>query len=376
MRILFLILLLALLQTHAWAQAPDYTIHQDYTSTRALGMGNAFIAVADDHSGLFYNPASLALRKTGQVHAFLRAGIDADYMDFIDEIEGAEGDASEMADVISAHYGEHRYSRVPTIGAVWVRPNWGIGFIPADLSLDIGIHQFLGPSLAVNAYLDTTLAYGYAWKTKSKKHPVAIGVTVKALHRAYYSDVVNAGTLATGDDVFDVNKSAEGMTIDADIGFLYAPPVNAWMQKNMKPTLAVVIRNIADYGFPMQFELFNDKNPKEPPKLQRRFAVGSKFDLRKFWVFDPKVAIDVTDMGHENWTFKKGMHAGFEAYWKMFNWWKGHWSVGYNQGYWTAGLGAKLGVFQIELASWGEEVGTSDTPTESRRYIAELSLDF
>ena len=53
-------LIFASLTSHA-ASAPDYTIHQEYTSTRALGMGNAFVAVVDDHSAIFYNPAALAL---------------------------------------------------------------------------------------------------------------------------------------------------------------------------------------------------------------------------------------------------------------------------------------------------------------------------
>lgn len=372
-----LISLFLFVSTHAFAGAPDYTIHQEYTSTRALGMGNAFIAVADDHSAMFYNPAALALRKDGEVHAFLRAGVDGDYQGVVDDIDQAGDDTSAVAAAIEKHYGEHLYARVPTLGAVWARPNWAIGFIPVDMSLDIGLHQFLGPSLAVTAYLDTTLAWAYAKTKKIKgKHPIAWGVTLKALHRAYYSDVLNAGTLASDEEIFDVEKSAEGMTIDADIGIMYAPPVKGWMQKHFRPTVAAVIRNVGDYGFPIQFEVFNDKNPKEPPKLQRRLDVGAKFDLTKLWVFSPKLAVDIKDMGHSNWTFEKGLHAGFEAYWKMFNWWQGHWSVGINQTYWTAGFGAKLGWFQIDLASWGEEVGTSGAPRESRRYIAELSLDF
>ena len=33
----------------------DFSIHEEYVSTRALGMGNAFTAGADDFSALFYN---------------------------------------------------------------------------------------------------------------------------------------------------------------------------------------------------------------------------------------------------------------------------------------------------------------------------------
>ena len=344
-----------------------------------MGMGNAFIAVADDHSGLLYNPASLALRKKGVIHTFLRAGIDGDYLDFADDLDKSEGDATATSATIEKYYGDHLYSRVPTIGAVWARPRWGIAFIPADLSIDLTMNKLLGPSVGVNAYLDTTLAYGYGrfvnWGKLKKQ--LAIGGTVKAIHRAYYSDVVNAGTLAQGDDIFDLTKAKEGMTVDLDIGVMYIPKIkNRWINKHFKPTFAMVIRNLADYGFPVQFEVFNDENPQEPPDLQRRVDFGAKFDLYKLWIFDPKFAIDIKDIGHDNWNIRKGFHAGAEMYWTMFNWWKGHWSAGINQGYWTAGFGARLAWFQIDLASWGEEVGAGDETQESRRYMVELSLDF
>lgn len=371
-------LLISAMTVAAHAGAPDYTIHQEYTSTRALGMGNAFTAVADDHSAMFYNPAALAYRKDGQVRLFLRGGISDNYMDFIDEIDAAGDDAQKVADAIEARYGEHLYSRVPTLGAMWVRPNWGIAFIPADMSVDAVLNQQLGPSVGVTAYLDSTLAYSYARKikTKNKDNQLAVGATIKALHRAYYSDVISAGMLATDDaELWDVKKSSEGMTIDMDIGTMWTPPIRGFVGKYMKPTFAMVVRNAADYGFPIQFGIINKEDPKEPPKLQRRIDFGSKWELQKFWKFEPKITVDVRDILHDNWTFKKGSHVGAELYWRMFNWWKGHWSFGMNQGYWTAGFGARLGWFQLDLASWGEEAGTSNTPVESRRYILEMSID-
>mgnify|MGYP006277235059 CR=1 FL=1 len=93
-------------------------------------------------------------------------------------------------------------------------------------------------------------------------------------------------------------------------------------------------------------------------------------------MFDPHVAVDIRDVGHDNWTPMKGFHAGAELFWEMYNWWKGHWSAGINQGYWTAGFGARFAWFQLDLATYGEEVGTKDVPKESRRYMVEMALDF
>ena len=148
----------------------DFTIHEEYASTRALGMGNAFTAVADDHSAIFYDPATLAYRTDGQVRMFLRGGTDASVLKLRSQLSDVKGEPQAdqekgYSDLITSHYGDHFYARVPTIGAMWVRPGWGIAFIPADLSVDMDVHRQIGPMLNVNLYLDSTLAFSYAQKT-------------------------------------------------------------------------------------------------------------------------------------------------------------------------------------------------------------------
>jgi hypothetical protein len=344
-------------------------------------MGNAFAAVADDHSAIFYNPAALAFRKDGQLRMFIRAGATPESIKLFDEIDkaGKTDDADKTqayTDLITSHYGDHFYYRVPTIGAVWARPGWGIAFIPADLSLDASVHRQVGPMLNVNTYVDTTLAFAYAHKLKwlDKRHQMSWGATVKSIHRFHVGEAISAGQLAQGQDAFDTSHANEGMTVDLDLALFWKPPADGFM-RHLAPSFAFVGRNLIDYGFKQNFH-FIDPNSGEPPKLQRRFDVGSKWELPKFWVFDPHIAIDIRDIGHENWTPRKGVHAGAELYWKMFNWWKGHWSVGMNQMYWTAGFGAKLAFFQLDLCSFGEEVGTDSAPQESRRYMVEMALDF
>lgn len=370
------------LPSHAQSvKSLDFTIHQEYTSTRALGMGNAFTAVADDHSGMFYNPAMLAWRKDGHLRMFVRGGSNPESLELFDEIDAVgqkpeEQQAQGYTDLLVSHYGDHFFYRVPTIGAVWARPGWGIAFIPADLSLDAAVHRQVGPMLNINLYLDSTLALSYAKKLKwfSKRHQVSWGATAKAIHRVHVGEAISAGQLAQGQDVFDASQANEGLTGDLDLAWFWKPPAPGFL-RHMAPSFALVGRNLIDYGFTQNFHLIDEKSG-EPPKLQRRFDIGSNWDLPNIWVFDPHFAIDMRDIGHENWTYKKGFHAGFEMYWKMFNWWKGHWSAGINQMYWTAGFGARLAWFQLDIASFGEEVGTESAPKESRRYMLELALDF
>jgi hypothetical protein len=363
----------------------DFTIHEEYTSTRAMGMGNAFTAVADDFSALFYNPAALANRTDGQLRMFIRAGADSSSLKLFSEIKTVKSEPSAdqtqgYSDLITSHYGDHFYYRIPTIGAVWVRPGWGIAFIPADLSLDIDDHRQVGPMLNLNMYIDSTLAVGYAKKLDwfGKDHVLSWGMTAKAVHRVYVGQELSAGELANGQSVLSTSDADEGLTGDVDMGTYWTPPVPTGtfsFLKYMKPSFALVGRNLLDYGFKTDMHLIS-KDSGEPPPLIRRFDIGSKWDLPKWWVFDPHFSMDERDIGHPNWSFRKGSHVGMELYWKMYNWWKGHWAVGLNQGYWTAGFGARMAWFQLDLATFGEEVGADSEPKEDRRYLLELALDF
>ncbi len=365
-------------QASAFNSDHDFQIHQEYTSTRALGMGNAYVAVVDDHSSLFYNPAALALRKDTQLRMFLRAGADKDVVSFYNDIKNAGKDDNKINAAIEKNYQDHLYFRAPTLGAVLVRPHWGLAILPVDFDVDLALHRSVAASIFVNAYLDSTVAWGYGnfvqvpW-FNNKKYPVAVGATVKFLHRAYYSDVIQSAEIASGQDLVSLTNAEEGGTVDVDMGALYTVPVAD--DAKIKPSFGLMVRNVIDEGFPIKMRFLN-KNASPPPRLQRRLDVGTKLGLPTFWVFDPKIAFDVRDIGYDSWTPMKGLHAGAELYWKMYNWWKGHWSVGINQGYWTAGFGARMAIFQLDLASWGEEVGTTDAKHESRRYILEASLDF
>ncbi len=363
----------------------DFSIHEEYTSTRALGMGNAFVAVADDHSSLFYNPANLAFRENGQFRMFLRGGTTPETLNLFKEIKNVNKEVDQLpdneraqkyVDLIQSHYGDNFHFRVPTIGAAWVRPGWGIAFIPADLSLDIGVHRQIGPMLNINLYLDSTIAFGYAKKLNwlSKRHELSWGTTIKAVHRIYVGQSLSAGQLIDGASVFDTKDGNEGFTGDIDLAMTWRPPAVSFLEY-MKPTFSIIGRNLIDYGFKTNFHFIGDDSG-EPPKLGRRIDIGTKWDLPKFWVFDPHLSADIRNIGHPNWSLRKGSHVGAELYWKMYNWWKGHWAAGMNQGYWTAGLGMRFAWFQLDVASFGAEVGTDSAPKEDRRYMLELALDF
>lgn len=376
---------IAFLSSAAFAQtsSTDYTIHQQFISVRAIAMGNAFAAVVDDTSAFYYNPAALAFRKTHELKFSLGAGFDTKVLALNSQINDAKNQPDQttaISNLLESNIGNYYAIRAPTVGAFYAWPHWQVTFIPADLSVDMSVHECAGPCLNVNGFLDSTLAASYGHELHwIKGDKLAWGVTVKSIHRVWAGQEIFAEDLVNGKSIFSADQAHEGVTFDMDIGTLWTPGLAKHgffkFLNYMKPTFAIVGHNLIDYGFKTNPKWINGVSGNPPP-LGRKMDVGSKFELPKLWVFHNHIAIDERDIGDDNWTLEKGFHVGFESFWKMYSWWEGHWSVGFNQGYIGGGAGAKFGWFQFDLVTYAEEVGTASVPKQSRRYMAELALDF
>ncbi|MEQ1875020.1 MAG: hypothetical protein ABL958_00145 [Bdellovibrionia bacterium] len=361
----------------------SYSIHQQYVSPRAQGMGNAFVGVADDYNSLFYNPAGLANLTESQLNLKIQVAGSGNILDLgsqLGDAKNAPNKEQAYADVLNRNYGNHYFFRFPNIGGTWARPGWALAVIPADLSMELAIHQQVGATLAVEGYQDTTIAYGRGWKFAEDQPAVlTVGATVKGVYRGYVLKSVTAPELVYNDKYFTPEDAKEGMTVDADVGAMYSWKDSenggpAWT-KNFRPQIGLAIRNLADYGFKYNYHVYN-KQSGEPPKLYRRVDLGGMADLPGFWVFKPRVALDIRDMTHPYWTLKKGLHAGVELLWNVRWWLQGGYRVGYSQGYLSAGLSAQFVWFRLDFATWGEEIGTAGAAQENRRYVAQMSLSF
>ncbi len=366
----------------ATGDVKDFTIHQHGVSTRALGMGDAFVAAVDDYSAIFYNPAALARLEQPQMNLeLLHAGVDTKLPKFIEDIGrvSESNDVNQMTDLLEQNYGNHFSARLGLLNAYWARPKWAIAFIPIDLSLEMRVAQTVGPQLQLVARQDTTLAYARAWNVETNSGKLSLGATAKSVYRGYFNKSIMAVELAFDSNLLKPEDAAEGLTFDADLGVLYTMdvPTSGFFKflKYMKPTFGATVRNVVDYGFTTNLHLL-DKNSIEPDRMQRRFDVGSMFELPDWWIWRTRFAADIRDIGHENWTFGKGTHLGAEFLWKVKSWFQGGWRVGINQGYFTAGFNGDFAAFRLDLVTYAQEVGTSSSPKAARIYMGKMSLDF
>ncbi|HWU43948.1 MAG TPA: hypothetical protein VN132_10940, partial [Bdellovibrio sp.] len=215
----------------AEADSVSTTIHHLYQSPRALGMGDAFVAVADDYTAMFYNPAGLARREDGEVNLSVSVAGTPGAKDFYDEYkkidDSGASDQTKTTDylnLIQKHYGDVYSARITPVEGVWVRPKWGVAFIPADVSIETAMHQQLGPTMNTTVYADTTLALSYAddlnWFDYGR---FSMGITGKFVNRGFFSKPLSAVDLASSSQIVRREDLLEGYTVDADIGMLWTP---------------------------------------------------------------------------------------------------------------------------------------------------------
>ncbi|MEY4617258.1 MAG: hypothetical protein RJB66_2218 [Pseudomonadota bacterium] len=363
----------------------NYRIHHEYQSLRALGMGDAFVAVANDYSGLFYNPAGLVRRDEGQINMYIDGAFSTDFIKFAQSIGDAASTTTNteeaIMNVLQDAYGSNYSARLSLPNGVWVRPGWGFAIIPVDLTLNLGLHQSLGPVLNTTVISDTIMAYGFAkdyyWIDQGR---TSVGVTFKAINRGYFNQLVAAVDIAADPNVIKPESFSEGMTVDADIGALFTPEIPTEglfsLFRLARPTFGAVVRNVFDYGFKTDLNLYNKTaNVTDPEKLYRRIDLGSRWEYPEFLIFGGRGVMDIRDILHPQFSLKKGLHIGFEYDWTMFSWWRGQYRFGYSQGYLTAGASALFSFFNLDLVTYAEDVGTRNNPRESRKFELRMNID-
>src|SRR5437762_1516243 len=87
--------------------AQSLYMHQPHISTRVMGMGGAFAAVADDYLALYYNPAGLAKLEHKQFVGEINAGLTPTILGFTSDLKGAGNDPVLIQNAVSNYFGSH-----------------------------------------------------------------------------------------------------------------------------------------------------------------------------------------------------------------------------------------------------------------------------
>lgn len=477
-------------------QSMNARVSSSYSSIRALGMGNAFTAVADDYSLIMYNPAGFARKKHNEFQlTLLGAGVSSKTLTIADEITKASdtaGTDSDKANAVSAvlekYYGQSLGGKLQAFELFWIRNGWGVALLPMDLTIDMTVNKQLGPALDLNVRGDVTAAMGFG---KEINKYIDAGVTFKYIHRISIEENVPAFELATDPNVLSDKRFREGTKFDFDLGMMWRPnwfntstttietpktdapaimpeePKKEESKLEVKPESATEEKQAedkkieeerkpqsegdsaeikvaeadskdakeakdanavadkpaegpaapaeaaaaaakteepetqtktvetavseSDERFPLtfgvvvhnviggEFSLAKDANKSAtevPSKLNRVIDLGSQYLLRDGEDFKIRAMLDFHNLLHPEITLNKATHIGLEFDYSPNTWFKTQLRAGMNQMYFTAGASFLFGIINLDVATYGEEIGTADAKLENRVMAAKLGFNF
>lgn len=355
-QILVVLLLSWLLSAKATAQEP----HPFFEGARAYGMGGAQIAVVNDETALLANPAALGkLRDT--YGTILDPEIDVGYNAYNFYQSQSFSNPLDPAAVVPAlpsNKGAYYHARAQLFPSI-VLKNFGFGIF-AKQELDM---QMNAAGTSVNTYYvqDAAVLLGYSMRLFDGK--VKIGVTGKAIDRV---QINNPSLVYPGNFAISSNAS-EGAGIGSDVGLILTAPW-AWL-----PTLSGVVRDVGGTAFTAGKNIALTTTGTPTP-LQQDYDVA----LAVFPIHSPKLRSSFTIEARQiiqaqaSQDQYRYLHAGYELNVADAVFLR----AGMNGHWWTAGIETAGSHIQLQLATYGQDVGQGTTITEDRRYIFKFAFRF
>ena len=289
---------LALFVTICHAHAAEFP--SLYRGIRPLGMGNAFITVADDENTLFYNPAGLndvqgfgGIEILNPLIEFSQVGLDA-YNDFKDI---NSDNVTEVTDLLGNYIGE-RFSLRTSLYPNIIFHNFGIGAL-GQVSFSGEVRNRVNPQVIIDGKADVGGVVGVAYGFREKKVQVGVGlkfVQRQSFQKTYYATDIANENFDPSNDFSDEKETGTGFS--GDLGVKVNPE---WP---LRPSIGLVLQNIGGLNL--------DKDDADEIPQQLNAGISIHPDL---WIFKNTLALDVVDLtknveGEDD--FYKRVHMGAE----------------------------------------------------------------
>lgn len=368
--------LIAFLSAEVSAQEVNYLAR----SPRALLMGDAYTAIADDEFTLFYNPAALGRNK----------GVSFTLIDPTIGITDALSEQDRFKDFPSgagaAPAITNRILDFPVYLQAGIFPTLKMGqfgfTLFANSKSSFVLRNATNPELDVNYRYDRGFIFGYAYNMgtgafssrakKSSKTKVSVGsrlsvgMAVKHMNRQGLSDQfdlfgttvlskINSGStdLASLKEAFGYSKGAGW---GYDIGMEYA-----LSSGSRSITSAISILDIGGTRF--NRTQGSGKIPKQDMMINSGFSYKQDFGL-----IDYTLSADIHPM-NSGISFGRKFHFGSELSLPLVTF-----NAGWSEGYLSYGGTVRFWPIKVTAGFYGVEVGSDYKEQEAKRFILYVSL--
>jgi len=350
----FAVALAAGSDAYAW-QTFDF-----YSGVRQAGMGGAYVGVVNDEGAILQNPAALGKIRdvtfnlvNPQVQGSFKATDSFNINNYASAV-----DPQSILDALNKVKGTP-YSVRGNIFPSIIMPNFGAG-VYANTRYD-AIVDSTGTDFKFDYVSDVAGAIGYSLRFFGGV--VKLGFNGRVVDRTEISQTLPANS--TGLSLASLKRS--GMGLGSDIGMIVTMPT-AWL-----PSIAAVVHDVGGTSFGLGNGMFGSTTYR-PADVKTKVNVAiSAFPIvsKRSRLTLTVEARDVVTLGEESDALKR-YRLGTELNVADFFFLR----AGVHQRYWTAGIEFATPYFQLQGASYGEEVGTSSGNIEDRRWVGAFSIRF
>lgn len=332
-----------------------------YEGVRGRAMGGAQIAVVNDETALLVNPAGL-----GKLRDFYGTYFDPEVevsnnlnSMYKDSVFTQPFSIGGVRDTMNASREKHYHAKTQVFPSV-VAKNFGLG-IYANYLLGGEINA-AGDNMDVYYRSDMALALGYNFRFFDGR--IKLGFNVKLLNRV---ELDSPTTDPNGSLDLQSLGVTEGTGLSTDVGLIMTAPW-IWL-----PTLSAVVHDVGNTSFDkangVRMSTTNRPNmvKQDVDVAVALFPIHTN-RVRSSWTIEYRGLLTSSEETDK----AKLLHAGMEFNFGDVFFVRG----GYNQRYFTGGFELSSENMQVQLASYGEEVGTNTAPKEDRRTVVKLAFRF
>ena len=334
-----------------------------YRGVRAMGMGNAFTALAADADAVFYNPAGLSLNRAVSFHLF-NPKIDAS-RDDVESVASIKETASGFdAGALSKFFGKNLYASATAYPSIQV-PGFAIGYYYGANFHVVSRNQAM-PRVEARYYTDKGVVSGLSREFRgiSRRHFFRVGTTVKWLQRQGFDTVIPFHRLVNVDkDYFKSLIVGPEYGWGIDLGVQYEMPLT----KNTDLILASAWHDIGDTNFG------DNRGSGRPPKIRNNLTAGGAFIYRIGRLLgrqaDFKIAAEARHLVEEDIDPRLQSHLGAELNIAGLGF-----QAGVNQSSLTGGVSLDMGFLKVAAVTYGVDNQAYAMMDRERRYMLQIDI--
>ncbi len=359
-----------------------------YKDPRVLGMGGANIAVGGSSTAVFYNPAGLSNLNPAagfEVDLLgLNISTNQNSIDFISDLkdafdtgdldhDGDDGDDQLKAvnEVLKKYRGKNLHfdmSDYSAIGRKFSKLSFSIGFL-VGISMNGKTHQGFSSDGTLELDYNSTAGLIVGLSYDFLDGDLSVGVDGKYFYRnALYHNFSSRELVDHQDDLDNYitdELAKDGTAASFDFGVIYRlEHLSLPLVSTLKPSVGFSLQNIGDLDF------------KDAGKIPMTANVGLAINPKLPFINNFLLAVDYIDITEQFNDSSKMKRIRFGGEAEVYDGKFANLTVraGLYEGYATAGLDLRLGLFRIALSTYGEEVGAASGQDEDRRYVLSAFL--